>query len=127
MTAVQECKAIRKWSGQSVFVSDPHIHSAASLVLLVKHYLTLDRTIYTTSRMDKVRRKWIRKLMKTPDELGGLTCQLCGKKGLKPSTNNKHKLATMDHIIELSKGGRWNDPNNFRVACYFCNVGRNHP
>lgn len=126
MTAIQEHKAIRKWAKQIVFVSEPHIHSAAALVLLSRQYLKLDKTVYTTSRMDKVRRKWIRKLMQTPDEKGGLTCQICGRKGLKPKCKNRRNLATLDHVVELSKGGQWDNPNNFQVACYVCNSHRSN-
>ena len=31
----------------------------------------------------------------------------------------------VDHIIPVSKGGAWHDPNNLRASCPRCNNGRN--
>lgn len=47
------------------------------------------------------------------------------KKGLLPKTKNPEKLATLDHIKEIGKGGKWNDPSNFQVACANCNARKN--
>ena len=115
----------RHWVVQAVHVSDPPITSAAALVLLAKKYFGEDKSIYTNFRMMKVRRKWIKQLMLNPDEEGGLTCSICGKKGLLPQSSNKRKVATIDHIIDISEGGSWNDPNNFRIACSRCNGYKN--
>jgi 5-methylcytosine-specific restriction endonuclease McrA len=116
----------RQWVIQVVHISDPPLDSPAALALLAKMYFALDRTIYSEARMTKIRRKWMKKQMKTPDEMGGLTCVLCGKKGLLPNSKSKKKLATLDHIIELKCNGPWADPNNFQVACYHCNTHRNN-
>lgn len=117
-------KAARKWRDQHVCTLDPHGTSAAALALLTRHYFILDKSIYSERRMQRVRDRWMKEQMKTPDSKGGLTCVLCGRKGLNPFTNNTNKLATLDHIIELKHGGSWNDSTNFRVACYQCNQMR---
>jgi len=108
-----------------VHIQDPPLTSLAALILLHKDYFRADKTIYNESRMTKIRRRWMKALMKTPDEKGGLTCAICGKKGLQPKTFHKKNLATVDHIVELKDNGDWANPNNFRVACYHCNTQRN--
>ena len=118
-------KAYRHWVVQKVHTYDPDISSSAALVLLAKKCFQLDKDIYTDTRMQRIREKWIKKLMKTPDEAGGLTCAICGRKGLRLDADNRFQIATLDHIINVSEGGPWNDVNNFRVACYSCNSKRN--
>jgi len=119
-------RASRRWTTQVVNIADPPVNSAAALVLLAKKYFPLDRSIYTEVRMTHLRRRWMKKQMKTLDAKGGLTCQICGKQGLQPHTKDKNNLATLDHIEELKHGGAWNDPTNFRVACYKCNTLRDN-
>lgn len=126
MTVRANGRKYRQWLIQVVHISDPPVNSPAALVLLAKMYFKLDKSIYSESRMTRIRKKWMKKQMKTPDEKGGLTCVLCGKKGLLPDTNNKNNLATVDHIIELKCNGPWADPTNFQVACYHCNTNRNN-
>jgi len=115
----------REWAKQIVNVDDPSPRSPAALVLLAKKYVSLDKTIYSEAKMSRIRRRWMREKMKSPDSEGGLTCEICGQKGLNPHSKSHKSLATLDHIIELKDGGSWRDPTNFRVACYFCNVRRN--
>ena len=124
-----QSRSSRNRASQIVNVIEPDISSAASLVLLVKKYCSMDKDIYAEGRMSRLRRKWINNLMKTPDEKGGLTCAICGRKGLLskvPQRNNRENLATLDHIIRIIDGGKWNDPNNFQVACYKCNIDSNN-
>lgn len=119
-------RSSRRWVIQAVQITEPDITSPAALVLLAKKYFGLDKSIYTEFRMTKIRNRWMRNKLKTPDTKGGLTCQICGRQGLQPfKMSDKNKLATLDHIIELKEGGKWNDPTNFRVACYSCNTNRN--
>jgi 5-methylcytosine-specific restriction endonuclease McrA len=59
------------------------------------------------------------------DEMGGLTCVICGRKGLNPWTEDVSKRAVLDHIIEIAVGGDWRDPNNFQVLCDCCNGKKN--
>lgn len=116
---------MRRWCKQTVLITDPPVDSPAAMVLLSRFYSSLDPTIFRESRMSRLRTRWMHEQMKTPDSKGGLTCAICGRKGLNPFTKNKHKLATLDHIHELKRGGAWYDTANFRVACSQCNNARN--
>lgn len=114
----------RRWTSQIVYVQNPQVSSPAALVLLSRMYSAVDKSFYTTARMHRIRTRWMKSLMKSPDEKGGLTCAICGKKGLLPFTSNSGKLATLDHIVSISNGGSWYDTNNFQVACRRCNNGK---
>ena len=121
-----ESKSARSWAIQVVHIADPDITSPASLALLAKKYFSMDKNIYTNFRMQRIRRKWIKKLMETPDEKGGLTCAICGNKGLQVKDSSRLKSATLDHIVDIANGGAWNDPSNFQVACYLCNAAKSN-
>lgn len=126
MTRSQGKTSSIRWVVQVVHVPDPHISSPASLSLLAKRYYSKDKTIYSEWRMNRVRRRWFKNLMKTPDELGGLTCAICGRKGLKHTNYGSPQQATLDHIVDIKYGGPWRDPSNFQVACKCCNEGKNN-
>jgi 5-methylcytosine-specific restriction endonuclease McrA len=115
-------RATKRWLTQVVHIQNMDIPSAANLVLLSKEYFSADKSIYSDWRMCHIRKKWMKQQMKTPDALGGLTCAICGKQGLKPGVTDVTQLATLDHIVEISHGGVWNDPSNFQVACHGCNA-----
>lgn len=119
-------RATRAWITQVVHIENFDIASAGNLVLLSKEYFALDKSIYSDWRMAHIRRKWMKQQMREHmDELGGLTCAICGRKGLKPNAderNDFNNLATLDHIVDIGKGGSWNDPANFQVACRACNA-----
>lgn len=122
-----EGKKFKSWIIQVVHVEEPHIRSSAALVLLAKKYFVLDKSIYTERRMHKLRNRWMKLQMKTSmDEMGGLTCQICGRKGLNPWTPDIHKKAVLDHCIEIAGGGDWRDPSNFQVLCNKCNDKKNN-
>ena len=110
---------------QKVFSKEPPLTSPASLALLHKKYFDLDRNIYSHSRMSSLRKRWFKLQMKSPDDRGGLTCAICGRKGLLPDAPNLNHRATLDHIFEIGLGGEWNDPANFQVACRRCNCFKN--
>lgn len=120
-----EGKENKLWADQIVYISDPPLTSPAALALLARQYFHLDKSIYSESRMCRIRRWWLKEKMKTPDEEGGLTCSICHKKGLRIKSKRKDKLATLDHITELCKGGDWKSPSNFQIACYWCNIHKN--
>ena len=115
----------RDWAVQVCHIQDPPVNSAAQLCLLSKHYFSLDKSIYTEFRMHKIRNKWMRLQMKTPDACGGLTCANCKQQGLSPWTEDVSKRAVLDHIVEIGIGGDWRDPNNFQVLCDRCNGKKN--
>lgn len=119
-------KQARQWVVQAVHITEPPITSPAALALLAKQYFLADKSIYTETRMSRIRKRWMKNLMKTPDSQGGLTCVLCETKGLDPYTEDIDNQATLDHIIELKCGGAWNDPTNFQVMCYRCNNHKNN-
>ena len=56
-----------------------------------------------------------------------LKCHYCGKTGLvkdiedMSSAAQRSILATIDHVIPISKGGKRFDVSNCVVACYKCN------
>ena len=56
---------------------------------------------------------------------GNLTCSYCGKQNLiiedEGMIVNQHIKATIDHIIPLSKGSKFEDLSNITVACGTCN------
>jgi 5-methylcytosine-specific restriction endonuclease McrA len=119
-------RASTRWVTQTVNIVEPNLSSAAALVLLSKKLFSADKTIYTNCRMMKVRQKWMKLQMKTPDELGGLTCAICNRKGLNPFSKrlDKSDWATLDHVIDIQHGGSWFDHSNFQVACYECNMNK---
>ena len=119
-------KENRYWAIQVVHVEDPPITSPAQLVLLAKQYFTQDKSIYTEFRMHKIRNKWMKEQMREHlDEMSGLTCAICRRKGLNPWTKDVKKRVVLDHIIEISQNGPWDDPNNFQVLCDQCNRKKN--
>lgn len=124
MSARASGKILRRWAEQTVLYDEPPISAPAALALLVRKYLIADKTIYKNNRMARRRKQWMKEQLKTPDSKGGLTCAICGKKGLQPFVKDKNKIATLDHIIELKENGACYDPNNFQVACIRCNTHR---
>ena len=129
MMTRSQSKASKHWTVQVVHIADPDITSPASLVLLARFYWSQDRTNYTEGKMYRIRRRWMKEQMQNPDAKGGLTCAICGKKGLQPFNvphDQKGKLATLDHKVRIIDGGDWRDPSNFRVACFQCNTDQKH-
>ena len=111
----------------TIFPEDPHVKSLASAILLKMHYLFLDDTRDNYNVWLKFREHYLisQKLTK-----GDLVCHYCGKVhleigGRRPEDNgpnNKNpNLATIDHVVPLSKGGNKYDESNLVVACKKCN------
>lgn len=61
-------------------------------------------------------------LDKVTQQYGELFCEFCGQRHLDAETTDKDRLATIDHILPLSKGGDRYDEANLAVACYRCNM-----
>ena len=99
----------------SILVAEPSIKSMAALVILNRQYAKEEVERWLKFRED---------FLKSREPL---TCAYCGKTGLKikvPEACVGRKLATIatvDHIIPLSKGGAEFDENNCAVACVSCN------
>lgn len=98
----------------SVLISDPHPASTAALELLRRELAKQERKEWLDFR---------EKFLREHD----LVCHYCGKANLKveiedmSSAAQRSILATIDHVIPISKGGKRLDPNNCVVACYPCN------
>lgn len=94
-------------------MKNPHPHSQASLVLLTKDL------------RDQELEKWLAFREELLDEKG-CACYYCGKKNLQREVDMTNKeelkiLATIDHVMPLSKGGSRFDKSNCVVACFPCN------
>lgn len=98
-----------------VFVEEPESTSRASYLLL-KDYFTKQ----ILDEWEKFRNAFF-------DKHEPLTCHYCSKTGLvreiqDPCNKEQLKtLATVDHIIPLSKGGKKYDESICVVACFPCN------
>ena len=99
-----------------VLVDDPHPQSMAALVLLA-------------GRLQKETiQDWLNFRIAFLNSIisirGDLVCAHCQAKGLLIETDDTDKLATVDHVVPLSKGGEQFDRTNCIVACYPCNNNR---
>ena len=100
-----------------------HPHQPANLIELARYYAGLDKTRYSDQKMRTIRRTWIRGYVSRVGK-ENLRCEICGKTDLKLE-GPKHTLATLDHIIPISRCYvLWNNPFNFQVACHPCNSGK---
>ena len=50
-------------------------------------------------------------------------CQACGKEGLSPLSTDDEFLASIDHIVPLSRGGS-NSDDNIQLLCLPCNLSK---
>jgi len=102
-----------------VRVEDPHPHSMAARVLLVRKLQEQERATWVAFREAH--------LNKAMAEVGDLVCYYCKATGLVPEVPDDatkaqmRKLATLDHVIPKSRGGPELDPKNIVIACYPCN------
>lgn len=97
---------------QRVLVMGPHIQSQAALVLLGVDYSKAELQIYLDFRH------------KFMSEFPELVCYYCGKRGLLEETEDRTKLATIDHQVPISKGGAVLDPRNCVISCVPCNQNK---
>jgi 5-methylcytosine-specific restriction endonuclease McrA len=112
---------------EHVYIStyNPHPQSQASLILLKKQYEQLIPRLTQTNPDWRIwltfRNRYLKRVMKLKKTL---TCEYCGLTDLHPNSNSPYaigKMATIDHIIPTSKGGKKYDESNFTVACFTCN------
>ena len=110
-----------------ILVEEPHIQSAAHLILLKRQYIKTDGSrrvkaggnewrIWLTFR-NRLLRRWRK-------ERCSLTCFYCGTKDLMSNVNSPFaagREATLDHYIAQAKGGGKYDEKNLRVCCDNCN------
>ena len=103
---------------QIVRVAEPHVASMASLVLLTRDYRKGEMEAYLALRealMDECEA-----------QNGCLRCHYCGREDLlreQPETTYRQpaNLATVDHVVPVSKGGDKFDKDNCVIACHACN------
>lgn len=102
-----------------VFTNNPHPQSLANLVLMNKEYEKHDRSRnWRTKLADRHR------IMRRLRQAGiPFTCVHCGRKKLDPFTDDKNKLATLDHVLPQSLGGS-SEERNLAISCYRCNTRR---
>ena len=104
--------------GQMVTVEEPHMASMAALVLLNRFYHKAELAQWFDFR-DEV-------LDECETVMGGLVCTYCGRDDLvreqpEGTFRQPANLATVDHVVPVSKGGERYDKGNCAVACYRCN------
>lgn len=104
-----------RYSEHNVLVKDPHPQSLASLVLLTK--LLAPRPMGYRVWL-KYRRWYIRQHLRVNKTL---KCFYCGKDSLKKQTDDTDRLATLDHVKPVSKGGKKFCSSNIVIACHSCN------
>ena len=115
-----------RWSSKVVgWVNYPisHPHQPAALIELSRYYAGEDSDRYSDQKMRTIRKLWMRKQVKF---LGkeNLRCEICGKTDLK-LTGTKQFLATLDHIIPVSRCySLWNNWFNYQIACHPCNSSK---
>lgn len=102
-------------------MDEPHIQSRAALVMLMKYYAKLDKTIFNPFKWLDFRRKYLTELKK---KNGTIKCHYCPKDNLQIETKDKARLATIDHVHPVSKGGALFDLDNLVPACYSCNMNK---
>lgn len=105
---------------QNVFIRNPSSQTRASYVQLVRDYKKLDRD-YNWRMNIGFRISFLKEFY---TKHGGLFCEYCGKRELLLKATKKEeltRLATLDHVIPLSKGGRRFDHKNIKVCCPICN------
>jgi 5-methylcytosine-specific restriction endonuclease McrA len=101
-------------------------HQAGALVYTSRLYAKddPDRKFPKWLQWLKLRDKWMTAKEEKVGK-GNLTCAICGKTHLSPWTKDRKKLATIDHILPVSKFNHlWNVESNFQVACFRCNQNK---
>jgi len=98
-----------------IYSRNPNIQSRASYLLL-RQELTANSIL-----------PWLKFRENYLDQFEVLTCSKCGKTHLKKEIEDNSdpeqlkELATVDHIIPLSKGGKKYSRKNMQVMCHTCN------
>ncbi len=107
-----------------VLYDQPHPHSPAALSLLVVSFWEKDNTRFRKHRWQMFRTQFLTRVLQ---EQGDLVCHWCGKPHLIMEGSpfkTVHNLATVDHVLQCSKGGGLYDEENVVVSCSKCNTKR---
>lgn len=113
-----------------IFEKEPHPQSRANYIKLVRYYKQLDPTTsvhYYLKENSGFRNKFLKSVL---EKNGIIKCYYCGKELIIEEDYSKHNttenLATLDHIVPISKGGSKYDPNNINVSCKACNLKKSN-
>lgn len=102
---------------QIVMVAEPHVNSMAALVLLGRGYRKAEMAEWFDFRNEL--------LDEAEKRDGRLACHYCGRddliRELPDYVKKAANLATIDHVVPVSKGGKKFEKSNCVVACYGCN------
>ncbi len=102
---------------QIVAVAEPYVGSMAALVLLGRTYRDAELAEWFEFR-DEI-------LDEAEARDGKLVCSYCKRddlvRKLPDYVKKAANLATIDHMVPVSKGGEKYDKKNCAIACYGCN------
>ena len=102
---------------QVVTVAEPHVTSMAALVLLGREFRKAEMVEWLTFRDELLDEAKARD--------GELVCHYCGRgdlvRELPDYVKKSANLATIDHVVPVSKGGKKFEKSNCVVACSGCN------
>jgi 5-methylcytosine-specific restriction endonuclease McrA len=101
-------------------VDEPHVQSPASLMLLNRDLSQQDETLYNYQEWLTFRDKYFADIFERDYCIRCAYCQ----KDLIADTKDTSRVATIDHIIPVSKGGEVFNLDNLVSACYSCNQNK---
>lgn len=106
---------------EMIMFKNPSVQSRAAYVLLARKLKTMDRT-KNWEKNPNFRKEFLDKFV---EKHGELYCEYCGLRNLvRKVTKQSEKLilATLDHIVPLSRGGSEFDISNIKLCCQKCNT-----
>ncbi len=108
------------------FDDNTSVNARSSYVLLRNHLLLQDEDYISRIEIKKEKIQFSRDYLNQYKLVhGDIVCSYCNNRHLVIEEEgmrvNQNIIATIDHIIPLSKGGDFKDPKNIRVSCGKCN------
>ena len=102
-------------------VEEPNVSSPAALLMLNRKLSLQDETLFDWMTWLKFRDNYFAEILERD---GVIKCAYC-QKNLKPDVDTKDdSLATIDHVIPVSKNGAVWDKSNMVSACLKCNQNK---
>jgi len=102
---------------QVVRVAEPHVGSMASLVMLGRTLREAELNRWFSFREEL--------LDEAEKRDGKLVCSYCHRddliRELPEDVRKAANLATIDHVVPVSKGGKRYEKRNCAIACFGCN------
>jgi 5-methylcytosine-specific restriction endonuclease McrA len=117
--SIRKRESLSKRLGVSL-VENPDIKSPAALMLLNRDLMRQDDTIFNYQTWLDFRDKYFADIMERDY---CVRCAYCCK-DLKPDSKDPKDVATIDHVIPVSKGGAVFLLDNLVSACYHCNQAK---